>query len=422
LSRASAGPYTQRVMPRSDRTHRRLPSRGAGALFLLLLAVPLAAQSTGRIVSILGEETLSVGEVSQLLEPLFAGYPVPEVRYAVDIVEVLVTTEYPGGETTPVRVQIMVPRRTDAVDGVYLFSPGSTGLIGPCRASREHVAGIVWGRYRSHVLAFAGQGMVGILPDYMGFEDNTLVQPYFHAESEARVIFDALAGADEWLRERFPRRFPAGIEPYRRVAAGFSQGGHAVLAAADRNDSLGRTLPLHGVIGYGATAEVAPMLAMYPSLGPMVVMSYLTVYGPDRIDPTEIFQEPWASDLEYDTTRQCVGGMQSFYPADPYRLYREDFLDSLYRGTLSRTHPRLSLLLEENTTGLDGHGVPVLLLQGTNDIVVSRKTQDAFVRRLRAAGTPVDYRVYDGSRHDTRQVAFDDVIDWIGSIDLSRQM
>lgn len=421
-------------MPRLDRTNRRRCLVGVIAIVLALLTYPLAAQSTaratpqsaapstGQIVSILAEETLSPTEVTELLEPLFAGYRVPRVRYAVDIVEVLVTTRYPGDETTPVRVQIMVPRRDDPVDGVYLFAPGSTGLIGPCRASREHVAGIVWGRYRSHVLAFAGQGMIGILPDYIGFEDNALVQPYFHAESEAQVIFDALAGADEWVRDRYPRRFPEGIRPYRRVAAGFSQGGHAVLAAADRNTTLGDTLPLDGVIGYGATAEVAPMLAMYPSLGPMVVMSYLTVYGPEEISPTEIFQEPWASDLEYDTTRQCVGGMQAFYPADPYELYREDFLDSLYRGTVSQTHPRLSTLLEENTTGLAGHDVPVLLLQGTDDIVVSRKTQDAFVRRLRAVGTPVDYRVYSGSRHDTRQVAFDDVMDWIGAIDLSPQM
>jgi dienelactone hydrolase len=394
----------------------------ASVILLVLLASHLPAQATGRVVSVLAQETLSPGEITALLEPLFAGYRVPEVRYAVDVAEVLISTRYPGGETTPVRVQIMVPRRSDSVDSVYLFSPGSTGLIGPCRASREHVAGIVWGRYRSHVLAFAGQGMVGVLPDYMGFEDNALVQPYFHAESEARVIFDALTGTDEWLRERFPRRFPDGIQPYRRVAAGFSQGGHAVLAAADRNATLGRNLPLHGVIGYGATAEVAPMLAMYPSLGPMVFMSYLTVYGPEAIDPRLIFQEPWASDLEYDTTRQCVGGMQSFYPADPYRLYREDFLDSLYGQTLSRTHPRIAALLEENTTGLEDHGVPVLLLQGTDDIVVSRKTQDIFVRRLRAAGAHVYYRVYSGSRHDTRQVALGDVMDWIDSIDLSPQM
>ena len=405
-------------------THRSLtPVLSATLILLAALVVPLAAQqeatpAEGTLRSIDAEGTMTPTAVDDFIAPLFAGYDAPEARYPVDVYVAQVYARYPDGRMTPFRVQIFVPQRRDAVDGVYVFSPGSTGMIGPCRASREHVAGIRWGLYRAHVLAMAGQGFVGILPDYMGFEDNTLVQPYFHAASEARVIFDALRGVDTWIRTTYPDRFARGLQPYRRVAAGFSQGGHAIFAAADRNLTMGGNLYLHGVIGYGPTTAVEPMLNLYPSLGPMVAMSYLSVYGRENFDPADVLREPWASELEYDTTRQCVGGMQGYYPHDdPTDLFREDFLASMRDGTLAETHPVIKRIFDANRTGVTRHRVPALILQGTNDIVVARKTQDQFVSQLRALGNPVDYRVFEGSRHDTRQIAFDEAIAWMRSLD-----
>ncbi len=360
-----------------------------------------------RIQSVSDEGRMTASEVDTFIGALFSGHEAPRARYAVDVAVLQMYTRYPNGRLIRTRVQVFVPVM-DAPETVYLFAPGSTGLIGVCRASREHEAGIVWGRYRAHVLAFAGQGFIGILPDYMGFEDDTLVQPYFHAESEARVIFDALHAVDEWIRPNLPR----GIAPLRRVAAGYSQGGHAVLAAADRNALLGGSLYLHGVIGYGPTAEIEPMLELYPSLGPMVIMSYYTVYGRPSVDPHDILLPRWADELEYDTTRQCVGGIQRYYPSSPDALFDPIFLESMRNDRLNQTHPVIARIFEANRTGLARHGVPTLILQGTNDVVVSRTTQDRYVEELRRRGTPVDYRIYQGARHDTRQISFPDVVAW----------
>jgi dienelactone hydrolase len=390
------------------------------ALFLLIPLTISALDGTddvpGAVEAFVSEGTMLPREIDSFIAPLFAGYTAPEARNGADIYTLFVRTRYPDGNLTSVRVQLFVPRSATVPDTLYLFAPGSTGLIGPCRASREHEAGIRWGLYRAHVLAMVGQGFVGVLPDYMGFEDPALVQPYFHAESEARVIFDALRGSDAFLRERYGTRFPRGIAPLTRIAAGFSQGGHAIFAAADRDGTVERTISLHGVIGYGATTGIEPLLQMYPSLGPMIATSYVTVYGRDRFDPSLIFREPWASELEYDTTRQCVGGMQRYYPSDPAELFTPEFLSSLRKGTLSMTHPSIAAILAENRTGLTRHGVPALIFQGTRDIVVSRETQDRYVTALRALGNPVDYRVIEGARHDTRQVAFDDAIAWITTL------
>ena len=380
---------------------------------LALLVVTLAPVLSIEIVRVTPEPSLSPNDIDRFVAPLFSGYSRGPAGNAVDVQELRIRSSYHDGTPTDVRVQVFVPQLNESqIRGVYLFMPGTTGLIEPCRPSREHIAGIRWGLYRAHTLAMAGEGFIGILPDYLGFEDWTYVQPYFHAESEARIIFDALHAVDRWIRPAFPE----GIQGYTRVAAGFSQGGHAIFAAADRNHLLARGLPLHGVIGYGATTEIAPMLLTYPSLTPMLTQALVEIYGPNRIDPNRILQPEWARLLEQDTTRQCVGGMQSYYPSRPEELLQPDFLRALREGTLNQYFPAIAEVFRENRTGLTPHGVPALITQGSDDIVILPDTQLRFVSRLKELGNPVDYRLYPGARHDTRQIAFNDVLNWIEAL------
>jgi hypothetical protein len=377
---------------------------------LLLLCFGLYAASAQEPTL---EQRLSAADVDDFIAPLFEGYEAPAARYAVDVYLLFVETTHPSGTTTPVRVQVFVPDTEPAdLRGSYLFAPGSTGLINPCRPSREHEAGIRWGLYRAHVLALAGQGFVGILPDYAGFEDWNLIQPYFHAESEARLLVDVTTAVDAVLS----RGIPDGLRGMTRVAAGYSQGGHAIFAAADRNDDFPPGLELDGVIGYGPTTAVEALFLEYSSVAPMVIQSYREIYGDEAFDPFRILDDAWADSLAYDTTRQCVGGMQSYYPGEPTELFREDFMKSLRAQTLEQTHPRIHTIMEENRAGLGGHGVAALILQGTEDIVVDRWTQDAFVIALRDRGSDVRYLVYEGERHDTRQIAFGDVVEWIDQL------
>lgn len=379
---------------------RRLPT----VVLLILTIGSLAAQEASF------EQRLQPQAVDEFIAALFEGYRAPEARYPIDVYWLFVETTHPNGTQTPVRVQLFVPAAPrEELLGSYLFAPGSTGLINPCRASREHEAGIRWGLYRAHVLALAGQGFVGILTDYMGFEDWDLVQPYFHAASEARLLVDVTTAVDSFLE----RSLPGGLRDLTRVAAGYSQGGHAVFAAADRNAAFPDGLELDGVIGYGPTTDVGALFVEYTSVAPMVVQAYREIYGDERFDPNRILADRWAESLAYDTTRQCVGGIQSYYPDDPAELFAPEFLNSLRAGTLGLTHPQVHAIIEENRAGLSGHGVPALILQGTDDIVVDRSTQDEFVVALRARGSDVRYLVYEGARHDTRQTAFDDVVGWV---------
>jgi len=378
------------------------------AVLFVLSAATALAQAT--LVSANLEQRMLPPDVDEFTATLFEDYEQPRAANSVDVYQLFIRSVHPSGVETEVRVQLFVPDiPADEVRGAYLFAPGSTGLINPCRASREHEAGIRWGLYRAHVLAFAGNGFVGILPDYQGYEDWNLIQPYFHSESEARVIQDSIRAVDEFLEEMIP----GGLSNLTRVASGFSQGGHAAFAAADRNADLPEDLRLQGIIGYGSTTEIAPLFLEYPSLAPMVVAAFADIYGPDRFDPFAILLPEWAENLAYDTTRQCVGGIQSYYPAAAADLFDTFFLKSLSARTLDQTHPEIAAILAENSAGLTDHGVPALILQGTNDIVIDRLDQDEFVIALRELGSHVKYYVYEGGRHDTRQIAFPEVVEWI---------
>lgn len=380
------------------------------AVAALAIVTPAPRASATEILAVNRESTMTATQIHQFTAPLFSGYPREAPRYGAEIQELRIATQYPDGTPTEARVQVFLPTTaSENIRGVYLFMPGTTGLIEPCRPSREHVAGIHWGLYRAHTLAFTGEGYIGILPDYLGFEDWTFVQPYFHAESGARIIFDALHAVDQWIRPHLPE----GIGELRRVAGGFSQGGHAIFAAADRNHTMARGLPLHGVVGYGATTSIEPMLLAYPSLAPMLVQAFLEVYGRQRINPALILREPWATTLEYDTTRQCVGAMQGYYPGRAEELFRQDFLRALQTGTVAHTFPAIGELFRDNRSGRTPHGVPAFLAQGGNDIVIPPEDQKQFVRELQELGNPVEFRLYENARHDTRQIAFRDVLHWM---------
>ena len=338
-----------------------------------------------------------------------AGTP-PAARYAVDVYLIRFASEYHDGSTAPVTAQLFLPRleRRGEVP-VYVFGPGSTGLVDPCRVSREHIAGIHWGYYRAHVLSHAAQGVIGALPDYPGFGDPERLQPYFVAETEGRMMLNAVRAVHAVAKD-----LGAGIVPADGAfLAGFSQGGHAAFAAADIQAEYAPDVPLGGIVGYGPTTDMAALFREFTVVVPMVVYTYAQLYGADTFDPALILADRWLKSLEYDVTRQCVGGIQSYYPWTPRALYRPRFADALLADRLAEEFPQIHRILAENTTGLAGHGVPALILQGTDDIVVYDASQTAFVAKLREAGSEVRYVVHDRVRHDTRQIGFREVQAWM---------
>ncbi|TVQ35492.1 MAG: hypothetical protein EA384_16160 [Spirochaetaceae bacterium] len=381
-------------------------------VLLVVLWAEAVPAADGRLIEHAHDVHLTPPQIESSIARLFSGYPPPSAHYSVDIYLIRYQSLYPDDAAAAITAQLFVPRSDVPIERpLYVFAPGTTGLIDACRPSREHSAGIHWGLYREHMLAFAAAGIIGLLPDYTGFGDPDRIQPLFHVRSEGRMMLDGVRAAHEFFA-----RHNSALQPAQGAfLAGFSQGGHAAFAAADLRQSYAPEVAVAGVIGYGATTDLQTVFREFPVVAPMIVHVFSELYGTQRFDPRQILQDRWLAHLEHHVTRQCIGAMQSYYPWNARAMFRPEFYDALTESRLRQQFPAIHRILERNSSGLSGHGIPALILQGSHDIVISARSQELFVQQLKAAGSHVDYRLYEDTRHDTRQAAFPEVLAWIES-------
>ena len=349
---------------------------------------------------------------------LFGRYGAPVVEYGVDAYLISYATTDLDGTLTPITAQLFVPVLEPGSTPValYAFGSGTTGVGAACAPSREDAYAAQYGHpighYRQYLQAYAGRGFVSIIPDYLGFNDPARPQAYFHAEAEARVLLDAIRATYAFLESHAPHL----VAPQHVFTGGYSQGGHAAFAAADLRPSYAPEVPLHGMIGFAPTTDVERLLLEGPYYAPYIAVSYASTY-PDLFDPAAFLADRWLPTLADDTAVLCVDRAQEHYPYDAAAIYDPAFLASLRAGRLAETHPQIQLVLDENRTGLSGHGLPGLVVQGGQDIIVRDETQEAFVGDLCALGSPALYINYPDARHrHTRPAGFEDAVAWMRGI------
>jgi acetyl esterase/lipase len=291
-----------------------------------------------------------------------------------------------------------------------VFGSGTTGIADHCAPSLERPEVRRWGHYRGNMLSYAGVGLITVFPDYLGFNDPKRPQRYFSRAAEAHVLLDAARAVYDFFRQQEHSARPAEAV----FAAGYSQGGHAAFAAADLGQEYAPDVPLAGIIGFSATTDVTTLMQEGAYYAPYILYTYSRMYGRERIDPGRYLQQRWATTLEADVERMCVDEFQLYYPFDGRRLYRPEFYRALHGGGLESRFPELAAALKENRSGLSGHGLPALIVQGGDDIIVTTLAQDRFVAGLRRAGSEVRYLVLPGVRHRfTRAAAFLRSVEWI---------
>lgn len=403
---------------------RRTATNGVPFLTLVLTVFTFAlvapstawAQLSGSVVSIERVGRWSTDETEALGERLFEWYGVPEAQYAVE--EYLVSYNTRDFDGTPVvaKSQLFVPIIPDAQERpVLIFASGTTGIADECAPSLEEPDVERWGYYRTNMASYAAQGIITIFPDYVGFHDEERPQRYFSKPAEAHLLLDGYrAVLNVFGTQSFPGRVQPG--PYA-FTAGYSQGGHAALAAADLVNEYAPDVPLKGAIGFAATANVETLMKEAAYYTPYIIYSYRAMYGEDEIDPDELLLPRYAATFDEDIADMCVKKMELYYQYDGRRLYTERFYNALHTGELSREFPALYRRLQENLSGLDNHGIPVLNVQGTNDIIITPPAQKAYSQQLCAQGTRVLYEEYSDARHrHTRPAGFRLSLEWMEAI------
>jgi alpha-beta hydrolase superfamily lysophospholipase len=191
----------------------------------------------------------------------------------------------------------------------------------------------------------------------------------------------------------------------RVLLHGHSEGGHAVLWAAELARSYAPELQVLGVAATAPGAELASTLrlsrlrpAAVTSGAMLIVVAWSDAYRvpPDALTP--------AGRKAADRVRtRCLD-----------ELAKEPATPTVRPGDLLTTPP-WPALLARNSPGHAAVPAPVLIAQGADDQVVVPAATGALVQRLCRLGDTVELRTYQHAGHfDIPGVAGSDVAAWIG--------
>lgn len=379
---------------------------------LLVLATGAAFAQPGRVVDLEPLGTLAPAGIDATVNGPFRndGADPPTARFTVDAYLMTFEARWPDGRVVDAVAQLNVPRGLEGEAILYGFAPGSTGLVEACAPSYEVAHGGGYDTYGRYTLAYAGQGFVSVMPNYLGFFDEGVLQPYFVREAEGMLVLDALRAARNALD-----RLGVGVGIGDAFVGGYSQGGHAALAAADLAADYAPDVPLRGVLGFGPSGELATLFRAFPYVAPWVLYAWEDYYD-GAIDAESVLLPRWADSLASDAERMCILGVQGYYPGSPEALYVPEFAASLRDGTLAETYPTIAELFATNDAGLSGHGLPVMVLQGVDDPVVPLHDQHRHVASMCDAGSPVRYPNYVRTRHETRYLGFEPAMEWMRAL------
>jgi len=275
---------------------------------------------------------------------------------------------------------------------VLVWGHGSSGLADRCAPSHSGVVGAPGSWLAGLVL----QDMVVAATDYQGLG----------TPGPARSLIGLSAGRAVLDVARAARGLDAAGTSGRVVLAGHSEGGHAVLWAAELARSYAPELQLLGVAATAPGAELATTLklsrfrpAAITSGAMLIVAAWSDAY---RVPPEEVLTP--AGRRALDRVRStCLEELASD-PATPV----------VRPSDLLATRPWPGLLAR-NTPGHAATPAPILIGQGTDDEVVVPAATRALVQRLCHAGDTVELRSYRGAGHfDIPEVASADLIGWTG--------
>ncbi|HPE87984.1 MAG TPA: alpha/beta fold hydrolase [Spirochaetia bacterium] len=397
---------------------RTITRRAAAALALIIAAAGVASAQPapvqaagGALASIEYVGSFERDSIRESIPKFFESYRAPEAVYAVaKYVASFGSLDFDGSPVT-VKAQLYVPVTDDGSERpVYVFASGTTGIGDACAPSLETPDTKRWGWYEQNMLAYATLGYIVVFPDYTGFNDPDRPQRYFSKLAEGRMMLDAIRA----VFDAFPLRESRAVPSAAVFTAGYSQGGHAAMAAADLRPEYAPELPLAGVVTYGSTNDVEALVREGVAYAPLIFYSYLSMYGPELVRPGDYLREKWVPTLAADAGEMPVDEFQKYYGFDYKPLYRPEFAAALYGGRLADEYPELSRLLADNHTGLSGHGAPALVIQGDADFIATTATQTRFVVALREKGSRVKFFVYPKVSHRyTRMAGFDASVAWM---------
>ena len=378
---------------------------------------PLPVMTAGTVVQSMTtkHETLSVQEIDRLLDSfLHANSRVP-AKFDVDTYRIWFQTRDQNGLVISIQADLRFPRVAESQTfPIFVYGAGTTGIANKCAALNEHFAGRKWGDYRSHMISYASQGYIAILPNWQGYDDRNRTHPYFVSELEGRVMLDAAKAVYDFFGQP-----PTGDVLARPDAAiflgGYSQGGHGAFSAGRMAPGYAPELEIKGLIGHAMSPDVEGLMYDSPRYSPYIIYAYRDFYGSGIIDPQDVFLSTWLPTFEDDVNSKCIDEALTYYSDDPARMYTSRFREALYNDRLADEFPLFKEKLDANDSSQKAYtAIPVLFLHGAADPIVKVRTIEAFVSYMCREGINTTFNLYPGVNHfQTRQSSFADTLTWM---------
>jgi dienelactone hydrolase len=274
---------------------------------------------------------------------------------------------------------------------VVVWGHGSVGLADRCAPSH----GGVKDAFGGPVASLLQQGVVWAATDYQGLG----------TPGPARFAIGLSAGRAVLDAARAARGLDTGAGG-RVVLHGHSEGGHAVLWAAELAPTYAPELQVLGVAASAPGADLAAGLRVEAASGPAALTSGAMLLA---VAWSDVYRAP----LEVLTPagRKAVGRVRSTCLQE---LMADPEVVAVRPRDLLRTPP-WPALLARNTPGKAATPAPILLAQGADDDRVTPAVTRALVQRLCRLGDTVELRTWQDVGHfDIAGVASADVLAWTG--------
>jgi alpha-beta hydrolase superfamily lysophospholipase len=263
---------------------------------------------------------------------------------------------------------------------VIAWGHGTTGVADACVPMNSFDGHLGIPALQEHLDA----GFVVAATDYEGI-GGPGTHPYLVAESEARSVLDMV------------RTLPLidGVDASgATVLAGHSQGGHAVLAAAERRARLAPDLQIVGVAALASGGDLwatVPAMFRRRSLAEFAVL--LAVGWADTYPDLEVEDVvgPAGTDaVAAARSRACLNELQPYLGGTT--------MDELFVANPAELDA-WAARIDENDLEADRINLPVFVAGGGADRLVVPSLVDGLVERLCGAGLAVDLHRYPDAGH-----------------------
>ena len=307
-----------------------------------------------------------------------------------------------SGEPTAVSGMVYrstAPQPAGASPTIVAWAHGTTGMADTCAPSKKPAGNE--GPAAQLVVDSLAAGNVFVVTDYEGL-GTPGEHPYLVARSHAQNVMDSIRAAAEIVG--------AGPNP-TALALGESQGGAAVLVAAETAAQYAPEVDLRGVVAISPASHLDRIRremdgGPYMGFTLMAALGYETAY-PDLERDQRFLNKGGKDALAYVKT-ECIGHILETYAN---QRHAELGFDKLLGAADFRAR------LAENEPGHVATTVPIMIAHGDSDTVIPVRLSRQLVTAYCNLDTPVVGKFYRGLGHgDVLPLAYDDIAGFVQTL------